>query len=156
VANNTATDNQTPKTQRYGLNIGSSLCNRTVVGPGDNFAGNLTRDIRNLGTGTIFRWPVTRAAGAAAAAALLAVDCTQTPAPIPPAPTRLAAFVRCPDIALTAIPPGLTKTDSVVEALHGNHMGYVITYSDRDRRRLLKTFAGVDLLDLLDDLDLVT
>ena len=54
VSNNTATDNQTPKTQKYGLNISSSLCNRTVVGPGNNFAGNLTGDIRNLGTGTIF------------------------------------------------------------------------------------------------------
>jgi parallel beta-helix repeat protein len=54
VANNTATDNQTPKTQRYGLNIGSGLCNRTVVGPGNDFAGNLTGDIRDLGTGTIF------------------------------------------------------------------------------------------------------
>jgi len=55
VSNNTATDNQTPKTQKYGLNIASSLCNRTVVGPGNNFAGNLTAAIHNLGTGTIFQ-----------------------------------------------------------------------------------------------------
>lgn len=54
VSNNVATDNQATKTQKYGLNIGSSLCNRTVVGPGNNFAGNLTGDVRNLGTGTIF------------------------------------------------------------------------------------------------------
>jgi parallel beta-helix repeat protein len=55
VSNTTATDNQTPKTQKYGLNIDSSLCHRTVVGPGNNFAGNLTGDIHNLGTGTIFQ-----------------------------------------------------------------------------------------------------
>jgi parallel beta-helix repeat protein len=54
VSGNTATDNQAVKTQRYGLNIGSSLCNRTVAGPGNNFIGNLTGPIRNLGTGTIF------------------------------------------------------------------------------------------------------
>jgi parallel beta-helix repeat protein len=55
VSGNTATDNQAVKTQKYGLNIGSALCNRTVVGPGNNFAGNLTAAIRNLGTGTIFQ-----------------------------------------------------------------------------------------------------
>jgi parallel beta-helix repeat protein len=53
VSNNVATDEQAPVTQRYGLNIGSSLCNRTVVGPGNDFAPNLTGDVRNLGTGTI-------------------------------------------------------------------------------------------------------
>jgi hypothetical protein len=61
--------------------------------------------------------------------------------------------VRCPDIVLATVPPGLTKTDSVVEALYGNHMGYVITYSAADGRRQLKTYSGVDLLDALDDLD---
>lgn len=55
VAGNTATDTQATKTQRYGLNIASSLCHRTVVGPGNNFAGNLTGDIRDLGTGTIYQ-----------------------------------------------------------------------------------------------------
>jgi len=55
VANNTATDNQTPKTQKYGLNIASSLCNRTVVGPSNNFAGNLTAPIHDIGTGTIYQ-----------------------------------------------------------------------------------------------------
>jgi len=55
VSNNSANDNQSPKTQKYGLNIGSSLCNRTVVGPGNNFAGNLTGAFRDLGTGTIFQ-----------------------------------------------------------------------------------------------------
>jgi parallel beta-helix repeat protein len=52
---NSATDNQGTKTQKYGLNIGSSLCNRTVVGPNQTFLPNLTGDIRNLGTGTIFQ-----------------------------------------------------------------------------------------------------
>ena len=54
VANNVSTDNQTVKTQRYGLNIASSLCNRTVVGLGNDFTGNLVRAINNLGTGTIY------------------------------------------------------------------------------------------------------
>jgi parallel beta-helix repeat protein len=53
VSGNTATDNQSTKTQKYGLHISSSLCNRTVVGPGNNFAGNLTAPIRDIGTGTI-------------------------------------------------------------------------------------------------------
>ncbi|HEU4424714.1 MAG TPA: right-handed parallel beta-helix repeat-containing protein [Pilimelia sp.] len=55
VANNVATDEQAPITQRYGLNIGSSLCHRTVVGPGQTFAPNLTGAIRDIGTGTIFQ-----------------------------------------------------------------------------------------------------
>jgi parallel beta-helix repeat protein len=53
VSGNTATDNQTPKTQTYGLNIFSALCNRTVVGSGNDFAGNRVGEIRDLGTGTV-------------------------------------------------------------------------------------------------------
>jgi parallel beta-helix repeat protein len=53
VQSNTATDNQAVKTQRYGLNIASSNCHRTVVA-GNNFAGNRLGDWRDLGTGTIF------------------------------------------------------------------------------------------------------
>ena len=52
VSNNVATDEQAPVTQRYGLNIGSSLCHRTVVGPGNDFNPNLTGDIRDIGTDT--------------------------------------------------------------------------------------------------------
>jgi parallel beta-helix repeat protein len=55
VSNNFATDTQTPKTQKYALNIATPLCNRTVVGPGNNFGGNLTGPIRNAGTGTIMQ-----------------------------------------------------------------------------------------------------
>ena len=55
VSGNTATDNQTTKTQTYGLNIFSALCNRTVVGPGNNFAGNRVGEIRDLGTGTLYQ-----------------------------------------------------------------------------------------------------
>jgi parallel beta-helix repeat protein len=55
ISGNRAFDDQTPKTQRYGLHISSALANRTVVGPGNDFAGNLTAPIRNVGTGTIFR-----------------------------------------------------------------------------------------------------
>jgi parallel beta-helix repeat protein len=54
VSGNTATDNQAPKTQKYGLDIASAQCNRTVVGPGNNFAGNLLAEVRNAGTGTVF------------------------------------------------------------------------------------------------------
>lgn len=61
--------------------------------------------------------------------------------------------MRCPDIVLVTVPPGLTKTDSALEALYGNHMGSVITYAAADGHRQLKTFSGVDLLDALDDLD---
>ena len=55
VANNSASDDQSTKTQRYGLNITTSLCNRTVVGPGNVFSGNLTGPVRDLGTGTIYQ-----------------------------------------------------------------------------------------------------
>jgi parallel beta-helix repeat protein len=51
VEGNTATDNQATKTQAYGLNIASSLCNRTIVGT-NNFASNKTGSIRDLGTNT--------------------------------------------------------------------------------------------------------
>jgi parallel beta-helix repeat protein len=54
VQSNTATDNQAVKTQRYGLNIASSNCHRTVVS-GNNFAGNRLGTIRDLGAGTIYQ-----------------------------------------------------------------------------------------------------
>jgi parallel beta-helix repeat protein len=50
---NTASDNQTPKTQTYGLKIVSALCNRTVVGT-NTLTGNRVGSIFNGGTGTIF------------------------------------------------------------------------------------------------------
>jgi parallel beta-helix repeat protein len=53
VEGNTATDNQGTKTQAYGLNINSALCNRTVVGT-NNFTGNKTGAIRDLGTNTLY------------------------------------------------------------------------------------------------------
>ncbi|HEX6034473.1 MAG TPA: DNRLRE domain-containing protein, partial [Anaerolineales bacterium] len=53
VQSNTATDNQSVKTQRYGLSISSANCHRTVV-TGNNFAGNRLGAIRDLGTGTIY------------------------------------------------------------------------------------------------------
>jgi parallel beta-helix repeat protein len=55
VSGNTATDNQTPKTQTYGLNIASALCNRTVAGPGNKFAGNRVGEVHDIGTGTVFK-----------------------------------------------------------------------------------------------------
>lgn len=51
VEGNVATDPQAVKTQAYGLNIASSLCNRTFVWQND-FAGNKTGAIRDLGTNT--------------------------------------------------------------------------------------------------------
>jgi parallel beta-helix repeat protein len=51
VQGNTATDTQATKTQRYGLAIASSLCNRTVVGP-NNFVGNRVGQILDQGTNT--------------------------------------------------------------------------------------------------------
>lgn len=51
---NTATDTQPLKTQAYGLNISTSLCHRTVVGS-NNFAGNKTGAIRDLGTDTQYQ-----------------------------------------------------------------------------------------------------
>ena len=55
VSGTTATDNQAVKTQTYGLNIASAACKRTVVGPGNNFAGNRLAPIKDLGTGTIYQ-----------------------------------------------------------------------------------------------------
>lgn len=54
VRGNVATDNQATKTQRYGLNIASVLCNRTVVGADNDFSGNLVAAHRDAGTGTVF------------------------------------------------------------------------------------------------------
>jgi len=51
---NTATDTQPVKTQAYGLHIATSSCNRTVVGS-NNFAGNKTGAIRDLGTDTRYQ-----------------------------------------------------------------------------------------------------
>jgi parallel beta-helix repeat protein len=54
---NLATDDQAVKTQSWGLNISSALCNRTSVGGANNFDGNRVGAIRDVGTGTIFATP---------------------------------------------------------------------------------------------------
>jgi parallel beta-helix repeat protein len=56
VSGNTATDNQSQKTQRYGLAIFSGLCNGTFVSDND-FAGNLVGEILDYGTGTTYGAP---------------------------------------------------------------------------------------------------
>jgi parallel beta-helix repeat protein len=56
VSGNTATDNQSTKTQRYGLAIVSSLCTATVV-VGNNFAGNRVGEILDDGTATTYGEP---------------------------------------------------------------------------------------------------
>jgi hypothetical protein len=53
VSGNTSGDNQATHTQKYGLNIASSLCRRTVVS-GNTFFGNLSGSIKDSGSGTIF------------------------------------------------------------------------------------------------------
>lgn len=57
VDGNLATDDQATKTQAWGLNIASPLCNRTVVGATNIFAGNLVGEINDQGTDTIFPPP---------------------------------------------------------------------------------------------------
>ncbi|GAA4574610.1 hypothetical protein GCM10023176_41980 [Micromonospora coerulea] len=54
VWGNVATDDQTTRTQKYGLNIASTLCHSTVVGPDNVFTGNLVGPIRDVGTGTSY------------------------------------------------------------------------------------------------------
>jgi parallel beta-helix repeat protein len=54
VSSNTSSDNQQVHTQRYGLYISSSLCNRTVVS-GNMFSGNVVASIRDVGTNTQYR-----------------------------------------------------------------------------------------------------
>jgi len=54
VRANTATDNQVTKTQKYGLDIASSLVRRAVVENSNDFTGNLIAPIRDVGTGTIY------------------------------------------------------------------------------------------------------
>jgi parallel beta-helix repeat protein len=53
VRNSRAEDTQATKTQTYGLRIGNSLCNRTVVGPNNDFDPNRVGPIRDDGTDTI-------------------------------------------------------------------------------------------------------
>ena len=53
VTFNTATDTQTPKTQRYGLNIPSPDCRRTFVQDND-FAGNRVASINDTAPDTIY------------------------------------------------------------------------------------------------------
>jgi len=51
ISANTATDNQSPKTQAYGVNVSGSAVTNTVVS-GNTLAGNLLGTIRNTGTNT--------------------------------------------------------------------------------------------------------
>ncbi len=53
IEGNTSSDNQTPKTQSYGLKIVSAACNRTVVGTND-LTGNRVGSMFNGGTGTLY------------------------------------------------------------------------------------------------------
>ncbi|MFI6226424.1 right-handed parallel beta-helix repeat-containing protein [Micromonospora echinospora] len=55
VAGNLATDDQAVRTQRFGLHIATSRCVATVVGPGNDFTGNLSGGIRDAGTDTVYQ-----------------------------------------------------------------------------------------------------
>ncbi|SCL34991.1 parallel beta-helix repeat (two copies) [Micromonospora pallida] len=55
VAGNVSTDDQETKTQRFGLNIATSRCLVTVVGPGNDFTGNRSGAIRDVGTNTVYQ-----------------------------------------------------------------------------------------------------
>jgi parallel beta-helix repeat protein len=57
VDGNVATDNQPTKTQRYGLNIASALCSRTVVAANNDFSGNRLGSIHDVGTATRYGGP---------------------------------------------------------------------------------------------------
>lgn len=53
LRDNTSTDNQAIKTQRYGLHISNSLCNANVIGT-NNLEGNRVAPLRDVGTGTVY------------------------------------------------------------------------------------------------------
>jgi hypothetical protein len=53
VEGNTASDNQSPKTQRYGLAIAHAQCTANVVGNND-FSGNISVGLHDLGTNTVY------------------------------------------------------------------------------------------------------
>jgi hypothetical protein len=91
---------------------------------------------------------------AVAVIVVLSAGCAVEPAPVPAGPTRPALPQRCPEIALTRIPPGFARTDAQLRALQDNHMGSVVTYSNGPQQ--LKTFSGVDAEDLLEDFDFST
>jgi chitodextrinase len=57
VEANIATDDQPAKTQKYGLNIASASCSRTVVHSSNDFSGNLVGPIRDAGTDTQYVQP---------------------------------------------------------------------------------------------------
>ena len=74
---NLATDNQAVKTQRYGLNISSSLCSTTIVANND-FSGNALGPINDLGTNTQISTPAdTQAPTVPTSVVATAVSATQ-------------------------------------------------------------------------------
>lgn len=54
ISGDLAIDDQTVKTQRYGLYI-TDGCDGTIVGPGTTFTPNRVSAVRDAGTGTVFR-----------------------------------------------------------------------------------------------------
>ncbi|MFG1673123.1 DNRLRE domain-containing protein [Micromonospora sp. NPDC049282] len=54
ISGDVAVDDQTLKTQRYGLYI-TEGCDATIVGPGNTFAPNRVSAVRDAGAGTVFR-----------------------------------------------------------------------------------------------------
>jgi parallel beta-helix repeat protein len=118
VRSNTATDTGTPKTQRYGVNIASSLCHRTVLS-GNLLQGNRTGELRDAGTGTIvLTQPDTEAPRAPESLSAVAVSSGRVDLAWPAATDNVAvvSYVLYRDGAmLTSVPGGtLSYSDASV------------------------------------------
>lgn len=113
VEGNTATDDQTPKTQKYGLKIMSPNCARTVV-RGNTLTGNLTGEVSDTGTGTLY---------------------SSADAQPPTAPTNLSAVAASParvDLAWSAATDvvGVTGYEVVRNGSSLASQGTATTFSD--------------------------
>ncbi|HEV2907182.1 MAG TPA: right-handed parallel beta-helix repeat-containing protein [Actinomycetota bacterium] len=114
VSGNTSGDSQATHTQRYGLNISSSLCSRTVVWQ-NTFFGNLNGDINDLGTDTRYTAP------------------TDTKAPIAPVNlTATAAGSSRVDLSWQASSDnvGVTRYEIFRDGSLHTTVGAVTSYSD--------------------------
>jgi hypothetical protein len=69
----------------------------------------------------------------------------------PPA-TRPAAYRPCASVVLTSLPKDFRLTERQLKALPENHMGVVETFTSGSL--LVRVYSGVDVLDVLEDLEL--
>ncbi len=68
--------------------------------------------------------------------------------------SRPARFIPCDEIVLHSLPARYETVERRLRALSDSHMGTVETFSHGDK--VVKAFSGVDVIDLLEDLDLVS